>query len=82
MEWSVGLSVCVPAGRRASRQAGWQDGRQASRTAGRLERGKACCPDVYVYTLLFIAPSPYCFITTLIDECIVPPICIIQTPFL
>lgn len=72
------LFACLCADRQACRQTG----RQASRTAGRLERGHACRPVCvcHAYTLLFIAPFLCCFITTLIDGCIVPPIYIIQTP--
>ena len=68
----VRLSVCRQAGTPADRSAGKLDGRQV---AGRLAGQRA-----YAYMLLFIAPFFCCFITTLIDGCIVPPIYIIQTP--
>lgn len=71
----IGLPVCVPTGRRAGRPVGRQAGRQAGWSAGRLAGQRA-----YAYMLLFIAPFLCCFITTLIDGCIVPPIYIIQTP--
>jgi len=72
---SAGSPVCVPAGRHAGRPVGRQAGRQAGWSAGRLAGQRA-----YAYMLLFIAPFFCCFITTLIDGCIVPPIYIIQTP--
>ncbi|MDM8255558.1 site-specific integrase [Phocaeicola barnesiae] len=71
----ISLPVCVPTGRRAGRPVGRQAGRQAGWRAGRLAGQRA-----YAYMLLFIAPFFCCFITTLIDGCIVPPIYIIQTP--
>ena len=71
----ISLPVCVPTGRRAGRPVGRQAGRQAGWSAGRLAGQRA-----YAYMLLFIAPFLCCFITTLIDGCIVPPIYIIQTP--
>jgi len=61
----VRLSVCRQAGTPADRSAGKLDGRLAGQRA-------------YAYMLLFIAPFFCCFITTLIDGCIVPPIYIIQ----
>lgn len=73
--WQVCLYACLPAGRSVGKQARWQDGRQAGWSAGRLAGQRA-----YAYMLLFIAPFFCCFITTLIDGCIVPPIYIIQTP--
>lgn len=61
----IGLPVCVPTGRRAGRPVGRQAGRQAGWSAGRLAGQRA-----YAYMLLFIAPFFCCFITTLIDGCI------------
>ena len=61
----ISLPVCVPTGRRAGRPVGRQAGRQAGWSAGRLAGQRA-----YAYMLLFIAPFFCCFITTLIDGCI------------
>ena len=60
----VRLSVCRQA-RHAGRPVGRQAGRQAGWSVGRLAGQRA-----YAYMLLFIAPFFCCFITTLIDGCI------------
>lgn len=65
--WRISLLEGLPVCQCAGRQVSWRASRQASRTAGRLERELVCrpvcvCPYAFVYLLLhyYIDSQMYC----------------------